>query len=144
MSGIPPRTEIPRAVPPKSRTPMYVGLAAATMVGYYFYSAGGDPKVARKAAEHDAASASASVRSNIPGREKELKKGAEETMARVGSTVDQTVEEGKQRISSGVRQLEQAGDQTRHTVLHKIDEADRKIEAEASKAKSGVMGWFGK
>lgn len=32
----------------KSRLPLYLGLAAAGGVGYYFYQAGGDPKVAEK------------------------------------------------------------------------------------------------
>lgn len=31
-----------------SRTPLYIGLAAAGGVGYYLYSAGGSPKVAEK------------------------------------------------------------------------------------------------
>lgn len=33
---------------PKSRTSLYVGLAAAGGVGYYLYTAGGSPKVAEK------------------------------------------------------------------------------------------------
>jgi hypothetical protein len=32
----------------KSKTPMYLGLAALTGAGYYLYSAGGNPKVAEK------------------------------------------------------------------------------------------------
>jgi len=32
----------------KSRTPLILGLAVAGGVGYYFYQAGGDPKVAEK------------------------------------------------------------------------------------------------
>jgi len=37
---------------------------------------------------------SSAVRDEFPGRGKEYKKSAEETMARVGSTVDSNVEEG--------------------------------------------------
>jgi len=33
---------------PRSRAPLFIGLAAAGGVGYYLYSAGGSPKVAEK------------------------------------------------------------------------------------------------
>jgi hypothetical protein len=33
---------------PRSRAPLYLGLAAAGGVGYYLYTAGGSPKVAEK------------------------------------------------------------------------------------------------
>jgi hypothetical protein len=33
---------------PKSRVPLYLGVAAAGGVGYYLYTAGGNPKVAEK------------------------------------------------------------------------------------------------
>ncbi len=33
---------------PKSRVPLFIGLAAAGGVGYYLYTAGGNPKVAEK------------------------------------------------------------------------------------------------
>ena len=36
---------------PKSRAPLYLGLAAAGGVGYYLYNAGGNPKVAEKQVE---------------------------------------------------------------------------------------------
>lgn len=41
---------IPRAStgPPKNRIPAYLGLGAAAIVGYYLYTAGGDPNVAKK------------------------------------------------------------------------------------------------
>ena len=35
----------------KSRMPALLGLTAAGGIGYYLYSAGGDPKVAKKQAE---------------------------------------------------------------------------------------------
>ena len=43
----------------KSKTPLMLGLTAAGGVGYYLYSAGGDPKVAQKQAEGMSASLSA-------------------------------------------------------------------------------------
>ena len=35
----------------KSRAPLYIGLGLAAGVGYYLYTAGGDPKVAEKQLE---------------------------------------------------------------------------------------------
>ena len=40
-----------RPPPNKNRLPLYLGLGAAGIAGYYFYSAGGSPKVAAKDAE---------------------------------------------------------------------------------------------
>lgn len=51
---------------------------------------------------------------------------------------------GKQRINQGVKQAEQSASSAKAVVMSKIDEADRKIEAEAAKAKGGIMSWFGK
>lgn len=42
----------------------------------------------------DAARMSSSVRGELPGKEKEYKKSAEETLARVGSSVDNNIDEG--------------------------------------------------
>lgn len=48
-----PNSKIPRAAggPLKNRMPALIGGALLVGAGYYFYTAGGDPKVARKAAE---------------------------------------------------------------------------------------------
>jgi len=51
---------------------------------------------------------------------------------------------GKQRISEGVQKFDEAKEKAKHNVMGKIDEVDRKIETEASKAKGGIMSWFGK
>lgn len=37
----------------KSRTPMYLGLAAAGGLGYYMYRAGGSPQIAKKEMESE-------------------------------------------------------------------------------------------
>jgi len=141
----PPRADIPRAGgSPKNRAPLLIAATLSAALGYYFYSAGGDPNVAKKRAEHDASRMSSSVRDELPGRGKEYKKSAEEKMARVGSTVDRSVEEGKQRISESAEKLAESKEKAKHNVLGKIDDIDRKVETEASKAKGGIMGWFGK
>jgi hypothetical protein len=54
------------------------------------------------------------------------------------------VKTGKEHISAGAQKLENTKDQTKASVLGKIDETDRKIENEAAQAKGGIMSWFGK
>jgi hypothetical protein len=51
---------------------------------------------------------------------------------------------GKQRIYEGVEKLDSTRKEVRTDVLRKVDEFDKKVEAEARKAKSGIMSWFGK
>ncbi len=40
-----------RPPPNKNRLPLYIGLGAASVVGYYLYSAGGNTKLAKTDAE---------------------------------------------------------------------------------------------
>ncbi|KAH0612134.1 uncharacterized protein H6S33_010186 [Morchella sextelata] len=137
-------TSIPRATgPPKNRVPTYLAVGAAAIIGYYFYTAGGDAKVAGKEMKHDAASASSTARDQLPGRGKELKTSAEEALARVGSEVDSTVREGKNRIAQGQKVLEETKDRAGSKIMGTIDQADLKLEEEAGKAKKSVGGWFG-
>ncbi|KAL0631663.1 hypothetical protein Q9L58_009475 [Maublancomyces gigas] len=131
-------TTISRSGNPKYRLPTYLGVGAAALVGYYFYTAGGDPQLARKELKHDAARASAALKDELPGRGKEAKTSAEEAFARVGSEVDSTVREGKTRIADGQRAFEHTGG----AIMDKIDHADRKVEDEAARAKRSVGGWF--
>ncbi|KAI5841386.1 hypothetical protein DFP73DRAFT_586272 [Morchella snyderi] len=142
-----PNVNIPRAAaasgPPKNRLPTYLGLGAAAVIGYYFYSAGGDAKVAKKEMKHDAASASSAVRDNLPGRGKEIKTSAEAALARVGSEVDSTVRDGKNRIAQGQKVLEETKDRAGNKIMSTIDQADLKLEEEAARAKKSVGGWFG-
>ncbi|KAE9377886.1 hypothetical protein N431DRAFT_479033 [Stipitochalara longipes BDJ] len=123
----------------KSNTLLYVGVAAAGGVGYYLYTAGGNPKVAEKNFESDLSKASAKVKSEVPGRTKEAQKDAEKWATVAGSKVDSAVD--KARVEAA--KVEQYGKDTKNDALKKIDAADRKIEAEAAKAKSGISSWFG-
>ncbi|KAH8782511.1 hypothetical protein BGZ57DRAFT_758666 [Hyaloscypha finlandica] len=123
----------------KSNALWYVTAAAAGGVGYYLYTAGGNPKVAEKNFESDLSKASAKVKSEIPGHAKEAQKDAEKWATVAGSKVDSAVD--KARIEAA--KVEQYGKDAKNDALKKIDAADRKIEAEASKAKSGISSWFG-
>tara|TARA_R110002003_G_scaffold1005_9_gene22048 strand:- start:15280 stop:15684 length:405 start_codon:yes stop_codon:yes gene_type:complete len=85
-----------------------LGVVAAGGVGYYLYSAGGDPKLAEKKAERmysnahgetindltsadDAANAIRRVKGDFPGQDKEAKKAGEEGYEAVRSTAQQYV-----------------------------------------------------
>jgi hypothetical protein len=87
------------------------GLVVAGGVGYYLYSAGGDPKVAQKNFEGmlawcppsfsisllthpttaDASKASAKLKSEVPGKAKEVEKKGEAYAQSAGSKFDSAV-----------------------------------------------------
>ena len=51
---------------------------------------------------------------------------------------------GKQRASDSAEKIVESKDNAKQQVLGTIGLVDRKVEEEASKAKSGVLGWFRK
>ncbi|KZF19041.1 hypothetical protein L228DRAFT_264156 [Xylona heveae TC161] len=132
---------------PKSRLPLYLGLTLAGAGGYYLYSAGGDPKVAEKQFEHDAARVSAKVRGELPGKEKEAQKQGEEWAQKAGARIDSTVDDAKSRIDQANKDASSKFNEYRKeagTQLNSaVDTFDKKVEEGTSKAKSGISGWFG-
>jgi len=76
---------------PRSKVPLYLGLTAAGGVGYYLYTAGGNPKVAEKQFESDLSRASAKVKSEVPGRGKEAQKEGEKWASEAGAKLDNAV-----------------------------------------------------
>ncbi|ESZ97503.1 hypothetical protein SBOR_2050 [Sclerotinia borealis F-4128] len=133
-----------------SRAPLYFGLAAAGGVGYYLYSAGGSPKVAEKQFETDLSRASAKVKSEIPGRATQAQKEAEKWGSEAGAKLDSATNQARAELGKAEGKFDQYkkdADQYRkeaaQTTMKKIDEVDRKVEAEAAKAKSGISSWFG-
>ncbi|KAL7267707.1 hypothetical protein RUND412_009691 [Rhizina undulata] len=139
----PAASKLPKAGPPKNRMAYYAAAAVLGVGGYYLYTSGGDPNAAKKAIENDATRASAEARDQLSGSGNKFQNSAQETLGRVGGTIDSTVQDGKARINESEQKLREAKDQTGGAVMSKIDEADRKIETEASKAKSGLFSWFG-
>ncbi|KAG9241289.1 hypothetical protein BJ878DRAFT_521477 [Calycina marina] len=124
---------------PKSKIPLALGLTAAGGVGYYLYTAGGSPKVAEKQFEKDISAASAKIKSEIPGRSTEAKKEGEKLASQVGANYDSAAERARAELAKA----EAYGRDAKNDTLKKIDAADRKIEAKASEAKSGISSWFG-
>ncbi|MCJ1325517.1 hypothetical protein MMC10_002180 [Thelotrema lepadinum] len=129
------------------------GAVGAAGAAYYFYNAGGDPKVAQKMAERDA--------SRVTGGGKEAKHEGEEFASRAGKKFDDTVGqtkalgkeyEGKlgQKVGEAESKLSQLKadasgkfDETRKESRQAIDNMDKTVEKKASEAKSGISSWFG-
>ncbi|KAI1762619.1 hypothetical protein GGR53DRAFT_500942 [Hypoxylon sp. FL1150] len=127
----------------RSRAPLVFGLAAASGIGYYLYSAGGDAKVARKQAEADAHRASAQLKSELPGRGELARKDAEKYGAEAGAKVDSALGKTQAELQKVAQETEAYAKDAKAAAMKKVDEFDRKVENEASKAKSGVSSWFG-
>lgn len=104
--------------------------------GYYFYKAGGDPKVAQKKAEADAAKLSSEVRQNLPGQGKEVQKNAEAGISELGSKLDQYRKDAASQLDKTSKDVSVSANQA-------IDKFDQKVNDGAAKAKSGVSSWFG-
>ncbi|CZT22302.1 uncharacterized protein RCC_08171 [Ramularia collo-cygni] len=126
------------------------GGALLAGAAYYFYQAGGDPKVAQKKVEADAARVSHEVRDHIPGSAKEMKKDAESAAAQAQSKFNQLGRDAKaeaNKMDNKIGQLSQDAskqlDAAGKEINKNIDKFDNTVEAEASKAKSGLSGWFG-
>lgn len=123
----------------RSRAPLLIGGLAVSGVGYYMYSAGGDPKVARKEAEADAHRASAKIKSELPGRTGEYKKEAEAAGARAGAAIDNY----SNKAHAELQKAEALAKDAKATTLRKVDEFDAKVEKKAAEAKNGISSWFG-
>ncbi|TVY56786.1 hypothetical protein LCER1_G002185 [Lachnellula cervina] len=124
---------------PKSRIPLVLGLTAAGGVGYYLYTAGGNPKVAEKQFETDLSKASAKVKSEVPGQGQRAQKEGEKWASEAGAKVDSAADKARAEFAKAEGKFEEL----RKDTGKKIDQADRKVESEASKAKSGISSWFG-
>ncbi|KAL8826935.1 MAG: hypothetical protein Q9191_003490 [Dirinaria sp. TL-2023a] len=132
--------------------------------GYYLYTAGGDPKVAKKEIEHDATA----VSNRIKGKDystKEAQKQGEEWAQKAGSKIDQTVadarnsiretdatiaqqtREAQGKVSSFTKdtlaQAEKSAQQTGKEANNAIDKFDKTVERKTSEAKSGILSWLG-
>jgi len=133
---------------------VWLGLGAAGAGGYYLYSAGGDPKGAQKQIEHDAARASAKLKGEIPGKEKEVSKKGEELSAKAGAQFDSTVAEARAKLKEfdskadqykkeGTAKFEEARKEAGKELNDAIDKFDKKVEEKTATAKSGIASWFG-
>jgi len=128
---------------PKSKAPLYLTLFAAGGVGYYLYTAGGNPKVAEKQLESDVSRASAKIKSEVPGRTKEAQKDGEKWASEAGAKLDNATDKARAELAKAEGKFEQYRKDAGSEAMKKIDAADRKVEEGAAKAKGGISSWFG-
>ncbi|KAF2125932.1 hypothetical protein P153DRAFT_425690 [Dothidotthia symphoricarpi CBS 119687] len=137
------------------------GIAAVGAGAYYLYSAGGDPKLAEKKMEHDAATAARKARGQMPGAQHEAKKAGEEGYETVRATAQQYAEKAKSQAKDAEVKLdaysadarkkyedakvEAARDfqQGKHEFNAAVDKFDQKVLQDAAKTKSWFGSWFG-
>ncbi|KAJ4362009.1 hypothetical protein N0V83_010950 [Neocucurbitaria cava] len=106
------------------------GVAALGAGTYYLYSAGGDPKLAEKKFEHDAATAARRVKGDFPGQDKEAKKVGEEGYEQVRATAQQYADQAK----AEAKKAEQKFDAYSADAKRKFEEAKREAEREYQNA----------
>ncbi|KAJ2902072.1 hypothetical protein MKZ38_001045 [Zalerion maritima] len=120
----------------RSALPKILGATALGGVGYYFYAAGGSAKSAKNRAEADLHKASADIKAHLPHQEKTDARGIG---SKTGAKFDETVAEANKQYGRAESEVKGMA----HGARAKIDELDKKIDDEASKAKSSTSGWFG-
>ncbi|KAK7724473.1 hypothetical protein SLS57_004228 [Botryosphaeria dothidea] len=135
------------------RIGLYGGLTAAGGIGYYLYQAGGNPKLAEKEFEHDAARLSSKVKGELPGKEKEAKTSAKVLGEEAGERVDSAIAEAKATTSKIDEKLEayraqadkkigNVSSQTAKDLHSAVDKFDKTVEDKAAQSKSWLSGWF--
>ncbi|KAF2267723.1 hypothetical protein CC78DRAFT_456419 [Lojkania enalia] len=132
------------------RIATYGGLASVGIGAYYLYNAGGDPKIAEKQFEHDAAAASRKLKGELPGREKEAKKAGEESYESVKSAASDFVTEAnkaeakfEQYSKDAGKKLQDVRQETGKQLNSAVDKFDQTVTEGASKSKSWIGSWFG-
>jgi len=110
----------------RSKIPVLLGLAAVGAGGYYYYYvAGGDTKTAQNKFEHDAEKAT---------------ENAQATYDSLKASASSATDVGKQKLEDVQAKLDAERKKAQGEITNKIDEADKKVQEGATKAK----GWFGR
>ncbi|KAJ5924595.1 hypothetical protein N7466_008782 [Penicillium verhagenii] len=134
----------------KSRTPLYLGLAAAGAGGYYLYR-GGDVKGAKQEMKIDADKA----REKLPHGESAQRAG-QNAGKEAGAVVDEAInnarskfkldevipeirDEAQTKYEEGKNKLDGLRGDAKSKINAEIDRVDRTVEQKAAEAK----GWFG-
>ncbi|KAF2738677.1 hypothetical protein EJ04DRAFT_573536 [Polyplosphaeria fusca] len=130
------------------------GLAAAGGAAYYLYNAGGDPKLAEKQLEHDAAAATRKIKNEVPGREQEAKKAGEEGWETIKKQTTDLSDRAKaeankadakfdQYRADAAKKFEESRQETGNKLNSAVDTFDKNVAEGANKSKSWIGSWFG-
>ncbi|KAK3686052.1 hypothetical protein B0T22DRAFT_482962 [Podospora appendiculata] len=127
----------------KSRAPLVLGAGALGAVGYYLYSSGGDPSLAKKQVERDSHRAAENIKEKLPSSSANYKKDGQEVGKEIGAKFDNAVSSTEKELTKIKNDTETYAKQARADTLKKIDEIDRKVEEGAAKSKGYFSSWFG-
>ncbi|KAK0615842.1 hypothetical protein B0T17DRAFT_539366 [Bombardia bombarda] len=128
----------------RSRLPLLFGAGAAGGIGYYLYSAGGSPKVAKHQIESDAHKASAKIKEELPPyRSAQAEKEGQKIGQDVGAKFDSAVNTVNNTVSKDISKAKSEAEAAKADALKKIEQIDRKVEDSAAKSKSYLSSWFG-
>ena len=122
----------------RSKAPIAFGALAAGGIGYYLYSAGGDPKAAQHKAEGDAHRAAADIKKHLPGDHPNAEKNLKGYGREAGAKLDNAVAEVDKQAGRAKSNAEAYAKDARAEALRAVDKFDNKVEEGANKAK----GWF--
>ncbi|KAK5114559.1 hypothetical protein LTR85_010136 [Meristemomyces frigidus] len=137
-----------------NRVLQFAGGAVAVGGAYYLYNAGGNPKVAEKKFEADAAKLSSNMTSGMSGKGTEAQKHGEVLAADAGARIDNAMKDAKAGVSKIDSKLEGYRKEAESVIDSKTAEAqargkaavnsfDKNVTEGAAKAKSGISSWFG-
>ncbi|GAB1313839.1 hypothetical protein MFIFM68171_04049 [Madurella fahalii] len=127
----------------RSKAPLAIGLAAAGGVGYYLYSAGGNPRVAEKKFESDAHHVAAKIKGESPYRQTDAESHGQKLGQETGAKIDSAVANVNRDMAKAKSETESYAKAAKADTLKKIDEFDRKVEEGAAKSKGFLSSWFG-
>lgn len=141
------------AAPPKSRTGLYLGLGALGAGAYYFYRAGGDPKLAKEEMKYDVTKVRGKAPTGGPGGERAERAG-EKAGLETNLNLDEAAYNPKTKdadlASQAQRKLDnlsQTGKEQAAKLREEAEQQAGKLKNEAgdkaNEAKSTVSGWFG-
>ncbi|KAL4906153.1 hypothetical protein BDW74DRAFT_151401 [Aspergillus multicolor] len=145
------------AAAPKSRAGLYLGLGALGAGSYYFYRAGGDPKVAKEEVKYDINKARAKAPGTETGERAGERAGLEANL-NIDEAANQPVTKNTDLASQAHRKwddLSQAGKDQAAQAQKKLDDLSQagkdqahklshEAEQKAAEAKSTMSGWFGR
>ncbi|KAL1600614.1 hypothetical protein SLS60_007000 [Paraconiothyrium brasiliense] len=128
----------------------FAAVAGLGGVGYYLYSAGGDPKLAEKKLERDAAEAARKVKGDFPGQDKEAKKAAEEKYEAARAKGQALANDAKAEAAKAEAELQKYSAEAKKKFEDLRQETGREVNAAANKFDKEVAeginkskGWFG-
>ncbi|KAL2854342.1 hypothetical protein BJY01DRAFT_205387 [Aspergillus pseudoustus] len=127
------------AAPARSRTGLYLGVAAVGVGGYYLYRAGGNPQAAKEEIKYDANKARAKTPGGVQGE-----RAGETAGLQANLNIDEAANNPRTQNTDLTAQAQRKLDEVSQAGKDQASKLRGEVEEKASEAKSTVSGWFGK